>query len=383
MRLTGWRPATIWPELSPGRCMSQRHRSENTFQADWSERLNARPQWVSWLLVAGLAVLVAVFVLSDARELWRVTANLNGRLLFLPFACSLLSYAAMARSYQGIASAAGSAVPYWEMLKVTFVANSANYLLTSGGLSGFAVRMFFFLRMGMRSGTAVTVSLVQTFVTNVVLLLFVVGGFYYLLRTHELGGITLAIVAGLLVVFSAATLIAMFLLVHRNVRRRTLFVLAEASHWLLQRAAPRFKPRRVRIWRFQRNLDRGIEFLLSRKRHMVGPVFWIVVDWLATLYILQTAFACVDVKVPITFVVVGFAVGIVLSLISLIPGGLGVMEGSMAAIFVSLGVPFEMAVVAVLVFRVAYYLLPLVISAFFFRNMMAQTVKGRRTVENC
>ncbi len=363
--------------------MSQRHRSENTFQADWSERLNARPQWVSWLLVAGLAVLVAVFVLSDARELWRVTANLNGRLLFLPFACSLLSYAAMARSYQGIASAAGSAVPYWEMLKVTFVANSANYLLTSGGLSGFAVRMFFFLRMGMRSGTAVTVSLVQTFVTNVVLLLFVVGGFYYLLRTHELGGITLAIVAGLLVVFSAATLIAMFLLVHRNVRRRTLFVLAEASHWLLQRAAPRFKPRRVRIWRFQRNLDRGIEFLLSRKRHMVGPVFWIVVDWLATLYILQTAFACVDVKVPITFVVVGFAVGIVLSLISLIPGGLGVMEGSMAAIFVSLGVPFEMAVVAVLVFRVAYYLLPLVISAFFFRNMMAQTVKGRRTVENC
>ncbi|GBD27352.1 Phosphatidylglycerol lysyltransferase [bacterium HR30] len=362
--------------------MSEQHQSGNLFQADLSERLTARPQWVSWLLVAGLTALVAVFVLSDARELWRVTANLNARLLLLPFACSLLSYAAMARSYQGIALAAGCAVPYWEMLKVTFVANSANYILTSGGLSGFAVRMFFFLRMGMRSGTAVTVSLVQTFVTNVVLLFFVVGGFYYLLRTHELGGITLAIISGLLAVFSLATLIAILLLVHRQLRRRTLFLLAEAGHWLFQRLAPRFKPRRVRVWRFQRNLDRGIEFLMSRKRHMVGPVLWIVVDWLGTLYILQTAFACVGVAVPITFVVVGFAVGIVLSLISLIPGGLGVMEGSMAAIFVSLGVPFETAVVAVLLFRVAYYLLPLVISVFFFRNMMGQTEVARLATED-
>lgn len=360
--------------------MSAQHGSGNSFQADLTERLTARPQWVSWLLVAGLTTFVAVFVLSDTRELWRVTASLTGRFLWLPFACSLVSYAAMARSYQGIARAAGYAVPFWEMLKVTFVANSANYILTSGGLSGFAVRMFFFLRMGMRSGTAVTVSLVQTFVTNVVLLFFVVGGFYYLLRTHELRGITLAVLAALLAVFSLATLVAVFLLVHPQLRRRTLFVLAETGHWLFQRVAPRWKPRRVRIWRFQRNLDRGIDFLLARKRHMVGPVFWIIVDWLGTLYILQTAFLCVGVPVPITFVVVGFAVGIVLSLISLIPGGLGVMEGSMAAIFVSLGVPFETAVVAVLLFRMAYYVLPLVISVFFFRNMMAQSEVAQRTI---
>lgn len=287
----------------------------------------------------------------------------------------------MARSYQGIAWAAGIQVPFWEMLKVTFVANSVNYLITTGGLSGFAVRMFFFIRMGMRSGTAVTVSLVQTFVTNVVLLFFVVGGFYYLIRTHELRGLTLVVIPLLLVLFSVATLITVFLLSHRQLRRRTLFVLAELAHWVFQRVAPRHKPRRVRIWRFQRNLDRGIEFLLSRKRHMMGPVFWIVVDWIVTLYILYTAFLCVGTTVPLTFVVVGFAVGIVLSLVSFIPGGLGVMEGSMAAIFAGLGVPFETAVVAVLVFRAAYYLLPLLISVFFFRNMMAQTAEARLVLE--
>lgn len=54
----------------------------------------------------------------------------------------------------------------------------------------------------------------------------------------------------------------------------------------------------------------------------------------------------------------------------------------MAAIFVSLGVPFETAVVAVLLFRVAYYLLPLVISVFFFRNMMGQTEVARLATED-
>lgn len=361
--------------------MGERRNTGETTELDIQRHLARRPQWLSWLLVAGFSALVLLFVLSDARELWRITANLDWRFLPLPFLCALLSYVAMARSYQGIAWAAGCHVPLWEMTKITFVANSVNYVVTTGGLSGFAVRMFFFLRLGMQSGTAVTVSLVQTFVTNVVLLFFVVAGFHYVFRTHELHGVALAITASLLVVFTVATLIALFLLLHRSLRRRTLFVLAELGHWLLQRLAPRHKPRRVRVWRFQRNLDRGIEFLLSRKRHMMGPVLWIVVDWLGTLYILHSAFLCVASPVPFTFVVVGFAVGIVLSLVSFIPGGLGVMEGSMAAIFASLGVPFETAVVAVLLFRVAYYFLPLIISMFFFRNMVAQSAEASFTLE--
>jgi uncharacterized membrane protein YbhN (UPF0104 family) len=48
------------------------------------------------------------------------------------------------------------------------------------------------------------------------------------------------------------------------------------------------------------------------------------------------------------------------------------MEGSMAAVFASMGVPFETAVVAVLLFRVAYYLVPLLISVFFLHGMFTQ-----------
>jgi uncharacterized protein (TIRG00374 family) len=101
-----------------------------------------------------------------------------------------------------------------------------------------------------------------------------------------------------------------------------------------------------------------------------------MVDWTVTMLILYAGFVTVHYPIPLSFVVVGFAVGIILSLVSFVPGGLGVMEGSMAAIFASLSVPFETAVVAVLIFRLAYYVLPMIISAFFFRGMLLQGARA-------
>src|SRR5512139_4045206 len=149
-------------------------------------------------LVLGVSVLVLVFVFSDTRKLLQTASALDARLILIPFACALASYVVMARSYQGIASAAGSEVPFWDMLKITFVANTANYVVSTGGLSGFALRLFFFLRLSIPSGTAVIISLVQTFITNVILLLFVIAGFSYLLTAHDLRGYALGTTATLL-----------------------------------------------------------------------------------------------------------------------------------------------------------------------------------------
>lgn len=331
---------------------------------------------LSWALVAGLAAFVVMFVVADGRKLLETAATIDSRLLLLPLVLGVASYFAMARSYELIAIAAGTRIPFWEMLKITFVANTMNYVVSAGGLSGFAVRLYYFIRLGTPSGTAVIISLVQTFLTNVVLLLFLVGGFGYLINSHELRGYALGTIAVLLGVFVLAAALALILLLHRELRRRTLFILAEASHWLLHKFAPGHKPQRVRVWRFQRNLNRGIEFMLARKRNMLAPTLWILFDWIITLLVLYTAFVAVRHPIPLSFVIVGFAVGMILSLVSFIPGGLGIMEGSMAAIFASLSVPFETAVVAALIFRVAYYFIPMIISVFFFRGMLLQGARA-------
>jgi hypothetical protein len=337
-------------------------------------RGSSHARWVSLAAIVGAAVLVCLLIAADTRELLNTIAQIHPARLALPVAATMASYVAMARSYQGIAHAANVVFPFWEMFKITFVANSMNYVVATGGLSGFAVRLYFFTRRGIGAGTATSISLAQGFITNVSLLLFLVMGFGYLMMSEQLS-LTAQLACGiLLAALLAVTALALALLFARARRRRIIFVLAQLADRLLHWALPRYKPARTRIWRFQRNLNRGIDFLLDRKQHMVEPTAWITIDWLLTLAILYAAFVCLDYRVPLGVLVIGFAVGLSLSFISIIPGGLGLMEGSMAAVFTTLGVPFETAVVATLIFRVAFHAVPLITSLFFFHGLF---VEGR------
>jgi uncharacterized protein (TIRG00374 family) len=226
------------------------------------------------------------------------------------------------------------------------------------------------------SGRAVLISLVQTFLTNFTLLAFILLGFVTLVVRESLSPVALTAASVALVAFTSILGYAAILVYHRRLRRRTLFFIADTGHRVLRRVVPRWTPGRVRLWRFQHNLNEGLEFLLARKDRIFWPTAWIIIDWVLTLAILWSAFRVVHYPISAGLVIIGFAVGIALSLISVIPGGLGVMESSMTAVFVSLSVPLEPAVVAVLIFRVAYYVVPLLMSLFLFHGVMRQAATG-------
>jgi uncharacterized protein (TIRG00374 family) len=147
-----------------------------------------------------------------------------------------------------------------------------------------------------------------------------------------------------------------------GLRRRAFFATTEIVHRGLRRYLPRRKPRRLQLLRFQRNLNAGFDFLLERPHEMLAPTLWIVLDWVFTLLVLYTAFVAIGHPLNVGYVIAGFAIGMFFSIVSLVPGGLGVLEGSMTAVFASLDVPLERAVVAILIFRVTYYGLPLLAS---------------------
>jgi uncharacterized protein (TIRG00374 family) len=312
-----------------------------------------------------------MFAYSDGQKLLRAASGVSWPRLAAPIGATLVSYFLMALSYEGIAAAAGSRIGLTKMLRITFVSNTVNYLVATGGLSGFALRMYFFSQSGIPVGRAVTISLVQGLLTNLVLLVFLVMGFWFLVINHTLSTAALVSASILLAVFVAATLLCVLLIIHRRVRRRVLFYIAEIGHRLARRFLPKHRaPRRVRLWRLQHNVNQGLEFMLSSYRLMVLPTLYIVLDWVVTLGVLWGSFWCVGQRISVPLVVVGFAVGILLSMVSLAPGGIGVMEGSMTTIFVALGKPLETTVIAVLIFRFAYYAVPFLLSIAFFRGMM-------------
>jgi uncharacterized membrane protein YbhN (UPF0104 family) len=60
---------------------------------------------------------------------------------------------------------------------------------------------------------------------------------------------------------------------------------------------------------------------------------------------------------------------------SFVPGGVGVMEGAMTAVFVSLKVPKETALLAVVIFRLTYHVVPLGMSLLLFHGVVRQALR--------
>ena len=72
------------------------------------------------------------------------------------------------------------------------------------------------------------------------------------------------------------------------------------------------------------------------------------------------------VQISAAGLVTGFAIGMVTTLIPVLPGGLGAMELAMTAVFSQMGIDWDAALMATLIYRVVYYIIPGILSIFIY-----------------
>jgi uncharacterized protein (TIRG00374 family) len=114
----------------------------------------------------------------------------------------------------------------------------------------------------------------------------------------------------------------------------------------------------------------AMEHLRSRDPALLGAILF----WAFQIAVLWAAFHAFGNAPPLAVLVQGFFVGMLGNLLPL-PGGVGGVEGGMVGAYTAFGTSFELALVAVLVFRAFTFWLPLLpgVVAFF---------RLRRTVED-
>ena len=326
------------------------------------------------LAFAGVVlVLVYAWLVSAAggADLARTIAASDPWLLPLPLLATLLSYVTMSLSYEGIARAAGCEIRSLDMLRITFVANTANYVLPTGGISGFALRMVMLNKKGIPGGRAVLVSFTQTILTNVMLVAFIAWGLVHLMLRGDLPTAAVAalalVVTGLFVFLGACLLLVR----RRALRAALLSRVGDVVLRLFDRFGRRARyEERLRL--FFLHVEEGMAFFAARPRAMVAPLFWIFLDWLFTVAVLYTACRAVGASVSYGDAIVAFAVAIVVAVASFVPGGVGVLEVALAGMFASVGVPPEQSVLAIFVFRVAFYVIPVMLALLLARGAFRQ-----------
>jgi uncharacterized protein (TIRG00374 family) len=320
-------------------------------------------------------VLVAVYAYmlttAGGNSLSQTLEELEPKRLILPLLATLLSYVTMSLSYEGITRAAGANVKTSEMLRITFVANTVNYVLPTGGLSGFALRMFLLNKKGVTAGRAVLISFTQTLLTNLMLMVFIVYGLVYLMVSQRLETFSIVLVS---LVVSGLTLflVVCFLMVYRPSLRKKLFDrLIDKSDRLLVRFH-RYERYGRRSHSFFAHIDEGLRFFAAKPKAMILPLFWIFLDWIFTIAVLYASFYSIGSHVSFGQVVVAFSVGIVFAVLSFVPGGVGVLEVALEGMFESGGVPKHEAVLAILIFRISFYVIPMLLAMVLARSAFAE-----------
>ncbi len=325
------------------------------------------------LLAGAVLFVVYAYMVATAggQNLADVIHELDPRLLALPLLATFLSYVTMSLSYEGIARAAGSKIRSRDMLRITFVANTANYVFPTGGLSGFALRMVMFNKKGVSAGKAVLISFTQTLLTNLMLMVFIVYGLLHLVLTRRLDSFRMVLLAVVVVVLSLF-LVGCLLMVYRESLRTRLL---DRANDLCDRMLKRFgfyERFARRSHRFFVHINEGLAFFASRPRAMIGPLWWIFLDWIFTIAVLYAAFYSVGSSVGFGQVVIAFSVAIVFAVLSFVPGGVGVLEVALSTMFVSAGVPKHEAVVAIMIFRLSFYVIPVLLALLLARGAFAE-----------
>lgn len=314
--------------------------------------------------IAVLALAVAYLGMTQLTgtgpilEAWR---RLEWHYLTLPLLSTFISYLTMSLSYEGIVRAAGATIGSRDMLRITLVANTANYIFPSGGLTGFALRLVFFTKRGISPGTSVAISFTQTLLTNLMLVVFVVYGLVHLLATGRIEGASLWAAMAATGLLAAGFLLLLVMIYSTPIRRRVLLIGAALADRLLARLNRR-ETLGARVQRFFLHIEEGMALFAGRPGEMLMPSIWIFLDWLFMMGALWLAFYATGVPVNFSLIAIAFSVSSVASFVTFVPAGAGVLEGALAGTLAGLGVPLTDSLLPIFLYRLCYFVVPTLIA---------------------
>lgn len=334
----------------------------------------SRRAWIRWVAPAAVGVFLVVallFAMGDAREFLAVLRDVRPAPLAIALALTVASYALFHATVLAYARASHTALPAWRSFPTTWVSHAVNNLVSSGGVGGTTIRVIGYSRLGATPGAAAAVSVMATLAGDLVVVAGILTGLSIVAAQGRIPITTLWWTGGGLVAMVAGW-IAMHLALRDPARRGAVNARFER---IASRIATRLGPRLgggEAVAAFRADASATIGAVLAHPTSTLPPLACTIADFLVRAAVLGSAFAAVGHPLPASIVLTGFLIGIAAGAASLIPGGLGALEGTMGAVFVWMDVPLPVVAAAIVVFRFCFYVAPLPIALFLSRSVLGK-----------
>ena len=308
--------------------------------------------------------LLAYLIGSHLTALLRIGSQLEWTYVAAAALCALASYFMVGLALREVLALLGHSLSFPVVLGIALVSTSVNYFVSTAGVSGFALKAHLLRKRQVPYATTVMAAVVSSAILYFILALILVQGLIYLFM--HLQGARIALMEGvvglgLLLVTSSALMVFAF-----NHKLRGHITRLAFHHF--NRVVFSFSRREVpreEFQEFEHQLAAGLGTIHHHRGRLTKTIAFTGLDWVMAMLTLHFCLRAVGMPhIPVGHLIAGFTAGQATTLIPVLPGGLGAMEGSMAATFSGLGLDWDDALMAVLLYRVAYYFIPGILSVF-------------------
>jgi uncharacterized protein (TIRG00374 family) len=307
-------------------------------------------RYLPLLLLLGLAVHLILPQIATLEQSVQVIKGMALWAVALAVVAQVLSYAGSGFLLQAIVAVVGQRLSVLRSMLITMAASSIG--LVAGGPVGNAAATYRWTRgNGVSREGAMLAGWLPPLFNNGALVVIGIFGLLHLLIVHELSTLQ-AIGFGLtLLVLGLIVGVVLWGVHHRP--QLTALAVRVTRRWAALRRQP-YTPATIevaagRLFNAWDTLRAG-----GWRGPALGAALSIVFDML-TLYFL---FVAAGHAVSPGILLVGYGLPLLLGKMSFLPGGVGIVEGTMAALYDGLGVPDGVTVVVILTYRVLSFWLP-------------------------
>ena len=316
---------------------------------------------IFFLLSSFVLVALVLIALIGYRECWQALRSASP----LPIVCALLIMAAgwlaWALLYKVLLDSFARKVSLRSLLYLVLVGLAAVRLLPSAGASGAAARFYFWRRAGVSTSEVLTVLVASevAFYFGLVLLLWV--GLVDLWMTAHL---THRLVTSVAVISVVVTLliIAIAIFITSDLDQTRFFRSFIRSFEFLLTKSPlrnRFVPSLAKWRELMKEIRTDIRRLMKRPIYLLVAGFCALLWWLANLLSLVAVFAGFHAEATWGALLVAMVFGALAGSLAGMVAGLGVHEATMLGTLSMVGLEFQKAAIAVMVFRFIEFWLPI------------------------
>jgi len=327
--------------------------------------------------VIGLLILYYTIKQADLKKLVDDFRDIDLLWGLMVLVTSALSYACIAAVLHRLLHNVGRVLPFTVTSQIALLSCTMNYLMALGGLSGVAAKVYLLSREKIPPSNTLSISIVHGFLTNTVAVVFIYLGFFFLYSDYKMNARQMEFGIVILLVAFVLTWLTIQILVHEAFRKKLWQWIMRAGEALSTRVRTPRWVQQDRAEGFFENFNESMNLLVKNTRMLVAPASYAFLDWLLMFLCLKCSFLAAHYPVDNRSLLVGFSVGIFASLFSLTPASIGLMEGSMAGSFYLMGLDYDRALTATLIYRLAYYVLPIIVSLFYYRRFFPESSEPR------